>query len=86
MSNKNSQGRHIQTLVPSTEIDIVTEAMTKPVDFLLKGEIDLAVVNAMIAVNGVKFEKLFDDEQVALVPSGHPDRFRKPLPLELSEQ
>ena len=61
-----------QDQVPNTEIDIVTEAMNNPIDFLLKGQIDLAVTNQLKATNGIRFEKLFDDEQVALVPVGHP--------------
>ena len=61
-----------QAQVPNTEIDIVTEAMSNPVDYLLKGQIDLAVTNQLKAANGIKFEKLFDDEQVVLVPSKHP--------------
>lgn len=64
--------RKFQTQMPGTEIDIVTEAMTNPVDFLLKGQIDLAVTNQLKATNGIRFQKLFDDEQVVLVPSRHP--------------
>jgi LysR family transcriptional regulator for metE and metH len=58
--------------VPNTEIDIVTEAMSSPVEFLLRGQIDLAVTNQIKPANGIKFEKLFDDEQVVLLPSAHP--------------
>jgi LysR family transcriptional regulator, regulator for metE and metH len=61
-----------QKVMPHTEIDIVTEAMGSPVEFLLKGHIDLAVTNQLKAANGIRFEKLFDDEQVVLVPAGHP--------------
>jgi LysR family transcriptional regulator, regulator for metE and metH len=64
--------KKFQTQMPNTEIDIVTEAMDNPVDFLLKGQIDLAVTNQLKATNGIRFEKLFDDEQVVLVPSKHP--------------
>ena len=59
-------------LMPHTDIDIVTEAMSNPVDFLLKGQIDLAIANSIKATNGIRFDKLFDDEQVALVPAKHP--------------
>lgn len=64
--------KKFQSQVPNAEIDIVTEAMSRPIEFLLTGQIDLAVTNALKAANGVKFEKLFDDEQVVLVPSKHP--------------
>jgi LysR family transcriptional regulator for metE and metH len=57
---------------PGVEIDIVTEAMSNPIDFLLQGKIDLAITNSKTADNGVHFDKLFDDEQVLLVHVDHP--------------
>ena len=64
--------KKFQTEEPNTEIDIVTEAMSSPIEFLLKGRIDLAITNGLKVSNGIKFEKLFDDEQVVLVSSKHP--------------
>lgn len=64
--------KKFQDQMPHTDIDIVTEAMSNPVDFLLKGQIDLAIATSKKATNGIRFENLFDDEQVALVPSKHP--------------
>lgn len=64
--------RKFQTNSPGIEIDIVTEAMSSPIEYLLKGQIDLAITNNLKETNGVKFEKLFEDEQVALVPAKHP--------------
>lgn len=64
--------KKFQLKMPDTEIDIVPEAMNNPVEFLLKGLIDLAVTNNMKPANGIRFERLFDDELVALVPSDHP--------------
>jgi len=64
--------KKFQAQMPQTDIDIVTEAMSNPVDFLLRGQIDLAIASTMKPTNGIRFEKLFDDEQVALVPSKHP--------------
>lgn len=64
--------KKFQTQLPNTEIDIITEAMNDPIAYLLRGQIDLAVTNNLKAANGIKFEKLFDDEQVVLVPAKHP--------------
>jgi len=69
--------KKFQTQMPHTEIDIVTEAMSNPVDYLLKAQIDLAIASNMKVTNGIRFEKLFDDEQVALIPSKHPLANRK---------
>jgi LysR family transcriptional regulator for metE and metH len=71
--------KKFQTQDPNTEIDIVTEAMSRPIEFLLKGQIDLAVTNAMKEANGIRFQKLFDDEQVVLVSSKHPLAKKKVL-------
>lgn len=64
--------KKFQSEFPTTEIDIVTEAMNDPVDYLLKGEIDLAITNNHKRQAGIKYEKLFSDEQVAVVPIKHP--------------
>jgi LysR family transcriptional regulator for metE and metH len=77
--------KKFQTQAGGTEIDIVPEAMTTPVDFLLKGQIDLAIMTNNKANNGIRFEKLFDDDQVAMVPSNHPlasKKFLRPIDFE----
>jgi len=56
---------------PDLRIDIVTEAMNNPIEYLLKDKIDVAVSNIKTQHRGVNFEKLFDDEQILLVPVGH---------------
>jgi LysR family transcriptional regulator, regulator for metE and metH len=57
---------------PEVIFDVVTEAMTEPVDYLLRGKIDIAIINDKITQRGVHTEKLFDDEMVLLVPNDHP--------------
>lgn len=52
--------------------DIVTEAMNDPIDFILKDQVDLALTATKTAERGVYYEKLFEDEQVLLVPADHP--------------
>jgi LysR family transcriptional regulator, regulator for metE and metH len=56
---------------PEVIFDVVTEAMLEPVDFLLKGKIDIAIINDRPDQKGVHVEKLFDDEMVLLVPEDH---------------
>ena len=52
--------------------DIVTEAMNDTLEYLLSDKIDLAVTNVKMDKSGIFYEKLFDDEQVLLVPPSHP--------------
>jgi LysR family transcriptional regulator for metE and metH len=59
-------------LMPEVEVDIVTEAMNNPVEYLLQGKIDLAVTNTTTKDKAIRYEKLFDDEQVLLVSKDHP--------------
>ncbi len=56
---------------PEVSIEIVTAAMSAPVEFLLNGKIDLALTSQKTKDHGVHFEKLFDDEYVLLVPKDH---------------
>lgn len=56
---------------PEVEFDIVTEAMTQPLEFLLNGKIDVAVTNERPSRKGIYQEKVFDDEMVLLVPTSH---------------
>jgi LysR family transcriptional regulator for metE and metH len=71
---------------PEVTIEIVTEAMSAPVEFLLNGKIDLALTSQKTKDRGVHFEKLFDDEYVLLVPKGH-KLARKPfaVPVDFAE-
>jgi LysR family transcriptional regulator for metE and metH len=59
----------------------VAEAISNPADFLLKGKIDVAVTTNNNPVTGIRFEKLFDDELVAVVRADHPLTKKKVLQL-----
>ena len=53
-------------------IDVVAEAISDPVQYLLTDKVDLVVTSLKHDKDGIHYEKLFDDEQVLLVPPGHP--------------
>jgi LysR family transcriptional regulator, regulator for metE and metH len=53
------------------QFDVVTEAMSDTSEYLLSDKIDLAVTSIKPKKTGIHVEKLFDDEQVLIVPSGH---------------
>jgi LysR family transcriptional regulator for metE and metH len=52
-------------------VDIVPEAINDPIQYLLTDKVDLVVTSLRLDKKGVHYDKLFDDEQVLLVPSGH---------------
>jgi LysR family transcriptional regulator for metE and metH len=53
--------------LPDVDVDIRVEATADPVRFLLRGQLDLAVVHSHSANDGLEEFPLFSDEVVALV-------------------
>ncbi|HZY79713.1 MAG TPA: LysR family transcriptional regulator [Cyclobacteriaceae bacterium] len=64
--------KEFQSEFPEVVFDVITEAMSEPIEYLLKGRIDIAITNDRATNRGIHTEKLFDDEMVLLVPDDHP--------------
>jgi LysR family transcriptional regulator for metE and metH len=56
---------------PRVDVQIAVEATYRPVDALLEGEIDLAVLTASASDPRLLVRPLFEDEMLAVVPPGH---------------
>lgn len=56
---------------PGIEIDIVVEATRRPVQFLLDGKLDIAIVDKEIRDKRLAFKPLFKDELVVIMKPGH---------------
>lgn len=54
------------------EISIVAAATPRPLDFLLNGELDLAIISEIPAQSGIHHSPLFTDNLVAVVHKQHP--------------
>ena len=66
---------------PSVEVQIIVEATAQPLDYLERGELDLAIVGSQPANKNLRVTPLFDDVMVAVVAQNH--RFAKSeKPLE----
>ena len=63
---------------PDVDVDVVIEATSRPVDFLLRGKLDLAVVDEPTRDRGIEWEPVLKDELVAVLPPSHPAA-RKPF-------
>jgi LysR family transcriptional regulator for metE and metH len=59
------------------DIQIVAAATQRPIEYLLRGELDLAIVSDKFGHDGVQLSPLFSDNIVAVVPEEHPFARRK---------
>lgn len=57
---------------PDVEVKIILEATRQPLQALLNGKLDLAIVSSTQADKRLVYKPLFKDEMVALLPSAHP--------------
>jgi len=57
---------------PGVDVQIMVDATKRPIDALLEGQIDLAVVTSDVEDKRLRTERLFEDELVAVVAPTHP--------------
>jgi LysR family transcriptional regulator for metE and metH len=57
---------------PEIEVTLAVECTLRPVDALLEGKLDVAIVTQAIRHDGVRLRPLFEDEHAAIVAPDHP--------------
>ncbi len=57
---------------PNVDVRIFPEFTTEPLKELLKGKIDLVITSHPIDDPNISYQEIFTDQQVAVVPAGHP--------------
>jgi LysR family transcriptional regulator for metE and metH len=57
---------------PGVDVQIMVNATDRPIEALLEGQIDLAVVTSDVDDKRLSSQQLFEDELVAVVPPSHP--------------
>ncbi len=62
---------------PGVQIRIVAEATGRPLDALLSGNLDLAIMSSAVKDRRLSVTRLFEDELVAVVSRDHPLASRK---------
>lgn len=69
-------------LYPDSEIDIKHEATDNPIKYLLEGEIDIAIVSSIPKDKNLVYEKVFDDQLIAVVNNDHPWTSKKSVEVK----
>lgn len=67
------------------DVQIVLEATRDPIAYLVRGDIDLALVSSPVKDHTLRVHPLFEDEWVVVLPPGHPlgsKRFLSAVDLE----
>ena len=62
---------------PKVEVAIVVESTTRPLEALLEGRLDLAIVTQEVRHPQLRVRPLFDDEHAAIVAPDHPFASKK---------
>lgn len=64
--------RLFQQKFPRTEVQIMVEATRRPLEALLDGKLDLAIVSSPVRNSKLVYKPLFQDELVAIMKPEHP--------------
>ena len=57
---------------PRVEVSLAVECTARPVDALLEGRLDIAIVTTLVRSEHVRIRPLFEDEHAAIVAPDHP--------------
>lgn len=63
--------QQFQLLYPKVELKIVMEATHNPLQKLLSGELDVAITSDPIKNSNIRYDEIFEDEMLAVVPPHH---------------
>ncbi|MES2277983.1 MAG: LysR family transcriptional regulator [Bacteroidota bacterium] len=57
---------------PDINIQIVADATQRPLEYLLRGDIDLGIVRTQMVNTKIAYEKVFEDSLVVIMSTDHP--------------
>jgi LysR family transcriptional regulator for metE and metH len=57
---------------PDINIQIVAEATQRPLEYLLRGDIDLGIVRTQMVNTLIQYDKIFEDQLVVMMSADHP--------------
>lgn len=57
---------------PDINIHILSDATRRPLEYLLRGDLDIGIVRTQMINTKIKYEPIFEDKLIALIPEDHP--------------
>jgi LysR family transcriptional regulator for metE and metH len=64
--------KDFRSRLPDINIQIVADASRRPLEYLLRGELDLCIVRTQMINTLIQYEKLFEDNLVVIMSTAHP--------------
>lgn len=64
--------KYYKNICPGMIIHVVSEATYVPLEYLLKGDLDIAIVRNRIDNPRIRYERIFEDQVFAIVSKQHP--------------
>lgn len=61
-----------KTRWPDININIVADASRRPLEYLLRGELDMGIVRTQMVNTRIQYEKIFEDSLVVVLAEDHP--------------
>ena len=64
--------KEFKTRWPDINVHIVADATRRPLEYLLRGELDMGIVRTQMVNSLIRYEQIFEDNLVVLMLSDHP--------------
>ncbi|WPU93031.1 LysR family transcriptional regulator [Mucilaginibacter sabulilitoris] len=57
---------------PDINVNIVSDATQRPLEYLMRGDLDLGIVRTQMVNTKIHYEAIFEDRLNVILPAGHP--------------
>lgn len=64
--------KDFKTRWPDITVHIVADATRRPLEYLLRGELDMGIVRTQMMNTNIQYEKIFEDNLIVLMAADHP--------------
>lgn len=64
--------KYYRTRWPDINIQILSDATSRPLEYLMNGDLDIGIVRTQMVNTRIKYEPIFEDNLVAIVSKDHP--------------